>query len=171
MDNLRGKLILCIIGNFISLMVVVICVLVMDTHGSYWQFGPNDNLIIISVKVDTYAKYGGLLGMLAIINIMKVISQEIGMPILGFNVYNPDKKHITEFGKLELQVMANTMFMISSIRSMFMVLISISQIDVALWSVLVQEVSSFYTIRVILNEKTFSDKVDVEYTELEQIAR
>ena len=84
--------------------------------------------IIISVKIDTYTKYGCLLGM--IINIMKVVSQEIGIPILGFNVYNPDKKHITEFTKLELQ--ANTMFMISSIRSMFMVLVSISQIDIAL---------------------------------------
>ncbi len=79
------------------------------------------------------------------------------MPILGFNVYNPDKKIITEFGKNELQFFANTMFMISSVRDIFMVLLTISQVDVALWSVFIREFASFFTIRMLLNEKTFAE--------------
>lgn len=155
MNNLKRKLVLCIIGNFLSLFLVVISVLLLDNHGPYWRFGPNKDLIIVSVRIDTYTKYICLIGLIAIVNVMKVISQEIGMPILGFNVYNPDKKEITEFGKMELQVMANAMFMISSIRSMFMILISISQIDIALCDVLIQEFVSFFTIRMILNGKSF----------------
>ena len=140
--------------------------MLLDTHGSYWRFGPSEDLIIISVKINDYTKYGVLLGLISLINVVKVISQEIGEPILGFNVYNPDKKHIKEFGRLELQVMANTMFMISSIRSMFMVLISISQIDIAFWNVIIQEITSIYTIRMLLNAKTF-DEDNVEYSPVE----
>ena len=45
------------------------------------------------------------------------------MPILGFNVYNPDKKIITDFSKNELNFLANLMFTINSIKSIFMVII------------------------------------------------
>jgi hypothetical protein len=78
------------------------------------------------------------------------------MPILGFNVYNPDKKNIPDFSKNELQLLANSMYMISSIRAILMVVVSVTQIDIALWTVLSSEITSFFTIRMLLNEKTFN---------------
>ena len=128
---------MCILGYFASLLLVIFSVLLMDTNGSYWRFGPNDDLIIISVLIDDYTKYVCLIWIIAIINVMKVVSQEIGMSILSFNVYNPDKKHINDFGKIELHVMSSAMFMISSVREMFMVLVNIFQLDIALWNVLI----------------------------------
>ncbi len=157
MVSLRAKLVYCIIGNLVTLASVIAVISVFDDSSDYWTTGPNDTLIIISVRIDTYAKYGLLMVFIAFINIIKVLSEEIGMPILGFNVYNPDKKIITEFGKNELQFFANTMFMISSVRDIFMVLLTISQVDVALWSVFIREFASFFTIRMLLNEKTFAE--------------
>ena len=157
MRNTKRKLLLSVIGNFISLLVVTVCVIVTEAHGSYWRYGPSDDLIIINIKIDDQTKYLSFLGLLAFINVMKIISEEVGMPILHFNVYNPDKLHITEFGKLELQVMANSMFMITSTRSMLMILVNISQIDIALWNVFVQELTTVIAIRMILNEKTFDE--------------
>jgi hypothetical protein len=37
---------------------------------------------------------------------------EFCMPVLGYNVYNPDKKEIVDFGKYELWVYANSMSLV-----------------------------------------------------------
>lgn len=155
--NIRTKILLCIFGNLISLLLVLGAIVLFDNHGTYWKFGSHDKLIVISIHIDTWSRYSGLFALIAVVNIMKVLSEEIGMPILGFNIYNPDKKIITEFGKNELQVYGNTMFMINAIRGVFITVISITQIDIALWSVIIRECASFITIRMLLNEKEFRD--------------
>ncbi len=155
MQNIKNKLILCILGNLLSLALVLGAVLLCDRSGTYWNIGPNENLVVISIHVNTAGKYVGLLFLILFVNVMKVLSEEIGMPILGFNIYNPDKKIITEFTKNELQLYGNSMFMISAIRGIFMTLFIVSQIDIAFWSVIIREIASFFTIRMILNEKQF----------------
>ncbi len=153
----RRKLIYCIVGNAIVLLVVLgVCVWLRDDSSKYFRIGPNADLIIISVQIDTRLKYACLLLFLAILNISEVIIQEIGMPVLGFNIYNPDKKVITEFGKLELQIYGNLMFTISGIRRVLMMVVSISQVDVALWCVMTAELTAIFTIRLLLNEKAFT---------------
>lgn len=173
MQNQRSKIVWCLIGNAVTLIAVIIAVTIFDESGSYMSFGPNDDLVVISVKINTLPKYLALLGFMALINIIQVISEEIGMPILGFTVYNPDKKHITEFGKFELNVYANSMYMISSVRGIFMTLIIITQIDIAIASVLVKEICSIFVVRSLLNAKTFGPEnpsdPDSEATPLTEI--
>lgn len=135
--------------------MVIGAVLTFEQSGSYVQFGPNDSMTVISVKIDTWQKYYLLLMFTVVINVVKVISEEIGMPILQFNIYNPHHVHIVDFGKCELQVLANIMYFISTIHSVFMTMMMISQLDVALFGVIVKELTSVATIRILLNEKTF----------------
>jgi hypothetical protein len=47
---------------------------------------------------------------------VEYIIQDIAGPIMGFNIYNPDKKIITEFTKNELQLYAQTFWFLSSIK-------------------------------------------------------
>ena len=47
------------------------------------------------------------------------------------------------------------MYLIDSIRNVFMIMLTISQIDIALWGVLISEFTSIFTIRYLLNEKKF----------------
>lgn len=155
MQNQRGKLTWCLIGNAVTLIAVIAAVTIFDESGSYMSFGPNEGLIVVSVKINTVYKYTWLLIFMSAINIVQVISEEIGTPILSFNVYNPNEKHIVGFGKLELNVLANSMYLISGVRRIFMTLITISQIDIAIASILVKEISSFFVIRSLLNAKTF----------------
>ncbi len=124
-------------------------------------------MIVISVKIDTPNKYSVLLVIIAVINVSKVIVEEIGMPILGFSIYNPDKRVISDFTKNELQFFANGMFMVSGLRSVFMTIVSITQIDIAIWSLFVSECASFFTIRMLLNEKRFI--VGEEVQKLEEV--
>ena len=50
------------------------------------------------------------------------------------------------------------MYFIDSIRNVFMIMLTISQIDIALWGVLISEFTSIFTIRYLLNEKKFLKK-------------
>jgi hypothetical protein len=139
------------------LFVCIVCLICAfgDSDNPYLRFGPGRELQPLGVKIDTWTKYWMFQVLICIIKVTDVYIGEIANPILGFSVYNPDKKVITDFSKNELQLYANGMWMITSLRSVMMVMISISQIDVALLQVLYGELTSLYTIRLLLNEKSF----------------
>lgn len=169
MPSIQTKIRLCILGNAITVLLAIVPVCILDTGGDYFRIGPADDFILISVKIDNYAKYAGLLIFVAVMNIVKVVSEEIGGPILGFNIYNPDKKEISEFTKNELQLYGNAMFALSGVRQIFTTMITITQFDIALWSLFVCEFASLFTIRMLLNEKRFIATQTDETTELTNI--
>jgi len=81
---------------------------------------------------------------------------EIAEPVLSFTIYNPDKKNIVDFSKNELQFYANLLYFIDNIRYIFTLMITITQIYLALFSVLIGDITTLFTIRMLLNEKTFN---------------
>jgi hypothetical protein len=166
----RHKIIVCIIGNALILLTVLFTVIILkDDSSKYFRIGPNNDLLIISVKINTYISYILLLVFIAITKLGEVMVEEIGMPILGFRIYNPDAKVITDFGKLELQIMGNLMFVISNIRGILMIVVSVSQIDVALWGVIISNITSVITIRILLNEKKFEKDGQDQSDEMEEM--
>ena len=125
------------------------------TNSTYFRIGPNDDFIFISVSIDTNEKYISLLVLIFFNDLIRVIVQELGDPVLGFNVYNPDKTEIREFSKSQLYFYTNAMYFVSNIRDIFNVLINVTQIDIALFSVLVEQMVTSVTIYMLLNEKKF----------------
>ena len=160
------KLKLCVISNLLLLIVIIgIIISFSSREDKYWNYGPNVDLMVISVKIDTWIKYYWLLLFITILKISNVIISEVAHPILGFNIYNPDKKIIVDFTKNQLQIYGNLMYFIDSVRDVFMILITISQVDIALFGVLVSEVTGIFTVRMLLNEKEFTknyEKVSLE---------
>ena len=144
---------------FLSLVVFIgFYITNFATDSKYFRFGPNDDFIFISVQIDTAQKYCSLLTLIFVNDVIRVIIQEFGSPVLFMNVYNPDKKEITEFSKLQLYFYANSMFLLNNIRYIFTVLINVTQIDIALFSVLVEEIIVIFTIKMLLDEKKFINK-------------
>ena len=91
-------------------------------------------------------------------SVIDMLITEFAQPILGFNIYNPDKKVITDFkSKQELQLLANLYWAFNNLRSVFTMLISITQVDLALikWGVL--EITAVYTINTLLSKKRFAE--------------
>ena len=80
------------------------------------------------------------------------------MPILTFNIYNPNQKKIEDFTKTELQVLANIMFMLNAIRHALTLQLSIVQIDIAVLSGIFSELASIPTIYILLKDKEFVKK-------------
>ncbi len=146
----------CILMNFALLLFVMLSVsLLRDGQDTYFRWGPNSDLHIMGVRIDNYAKYVGLQVFLCVVEVIGVIVNEIASPILNFNIYNPDKKVIDEFSKWELQVMANCMWTINSLMKALFVVVTISQLDIAILRVLYSEITAIYTIHMLLSEKKF----------------
>jgi len=169
--NITSKIRWCILVNLTLLFITVSTVVAFASDKSdYLKCGPSDSLQVMGVQINTWTKYMLLQIFICFTQIVNVIISEIANPILGFNIYNPDKKVITEFGKLELQMYANAMWIISGIKHTVDIIIAITQIDIAILKVIYGELASFYTIRMLLNEKTFTTNEEVgqgeELTEL-----
>lgn len=164
--NSKNKVCLTLFGNIFLIIIITILIFIFQSNNStYFRFGPSNDLIVISVSIDTWTKYNLVLLLIGFIKIVDTISNELGMPVLGFSIYNPDKKNITEFSKNELQFYANATFMVSAIRNTLMMVVNVTQIDLALFSTIISEVASFYTIRMLLNEKTFENETYISLTE------
>ena len=87
---------------------------------------------------------------------------EIGSPILGFRVYNPDKKVIDDFSKNELNFLANAMWFVNGFRGVLMAVITITQVDIAFSGMIVSEIVSIFAVRHLLNCKTFTKNKTID---------
>ena len=150
------KLFLCLVTNIIILFFVFLLIICFKSENSkYFRFGPQDDLIVISVHINTWDKYIIFNLIASLLKIFEVIIEEVGFPILSFNVYNPDKKIITEFTKMELQFYANSMYFVTALRGVLITVMMVTQFDLAFINVIVSEFTTLFTIRMLLNEKKF----------------
>ena len=165
--NQLNKVRLCLFLNSCLVVFIGFYVTNFAAKSKYFRFGPNDDFIFISVQINTTQKYCSLLTLIFVNDVIRVIIQEFGSPVLFMNVYNPDKKEITEFTKLQLYFYANSMFLLNNIRYIFTLLIGVTQIDIALFSVLVEEVIVIFTIKMLLDEKKFINNNSLLFTNKE----
>ena len=163
------KIRICLGLNVLLLLFISSCIIIFASDSKYFRYGPSNNFLLISVKINTLTRYIFLLFLIACNNCIKVLISELGEPILVFNVYNPDKKVITDFNKYQLLFYANSMFFISNTRRVFELMITITQIDIALFSIVIEQLVSIGTVYFLVNEKQFNNnnlkfsKINNEY--------
>lgn len=170
--NARNKLKYCSIIYTIIIVIIILLVFIYHSRDNYFRWGvPESNeegLYILSVKIDNYYKYSVLLLLISVIRVVKVLVNEIAESILSFRIYNPDKIEIKDISKCELQFYGNYLYLIDSLRYVFTLMIIITQIDLALFGVLIDQITTVFSIRYLLNEKKFIN-VDERYEEIEEI--
>ena len=149
------KIQICLGLNIFLLFFISSCIIFFASDSKYFRFGPHEDFLLISVKINSRLRYFFLLVLIACNNCIKVLISELGEPVLVFNVYNPDKKIITDFTKMQLLFYANTMFFIGNTRRVFELMISITQIDIALFSIIVEQLVSICTVYFLVSEKKF----------------
>jgi hypothetical protein len=170
--KMKERLRLCIVTNSCLFILIAITLLFFyDKESTYLRYGPHSDLNVLGIKINSWKHYIGLQFFLAIVEVTDVIINEMASPILGFNIYNPDKKEITQFTRFELQFYANSMWLLNGLKRVLMVVVSVSQIDIALLRVVYSEITSWYTIRILLLEKKFPKediKNDIDYQKISQ---
>ena len=146
---------LCFFANAVTLIIFIVLVSVFGT-GQYVKFGPSENLNLIGIKIDTWSKWGVSIALICVISIVDCITVEFGMPFISFRIYDPDVKEIKDIKPVELQVLANGMYFCSSMKMALYTLAIVTQLDYAVFRVLASEITSIYTIRVLIKEKKFT---------------
>lgn len=166
-DN-KQKLGLCVFSNFCLLIFMSTPLIILNNgHSKYFRFGWNNDLVLISIPINTPYRYFATLAFIAIIKIVNVFIMEVAHPILNFNIYNPDKKYIKEFTKNELQFLGNSMYFIDGFKNILTIMVSITQIDIALFGMISSQLTSIYTIRQILNSKIFLSNLNTNPNNLD----
>jgi hypothetical protein len=157
------KVWLCLVGNTLSMIIILILIIVFrDQNSKYFRLGPNEDLIVVSVNINNWSKWSILLMVVGLIRGCEVLVNELASPILGFRIYNPDCKEINDFTKNELNFLGNAMWFVNNFRSILMVIVTISQFDIALISMFISELVSICTVRYLLNEKKFIKKSNLD---------
>lgn len=153
----RAKVLIPLLINAASVGVAAIGIVCLKTESdmTYFRFGPHETLTILSVAINTWVRWWMLVGFLSVMGLADVLTEELANPVLSFTIYNPDKRRIEEFDKNELQVLANLTYFTSSVKRVVLVLVQISQFDLAIIHILVTELATVFTIRSLLNEKQF----------------
>mgnify|MGYP001164157934 CR=1 FL=1 len=158
------KIKLCIYINFFLITTVILSFFIFNDYKSnYFRFGWADDFTFVSFIIDTPIKYICLCFFILIINISDVLINDVAQPILNFSTYNPDRKVILDFNRSELQTYSNIMILIQTLKKFIQVLITISQIDIALISILSSQILGMLTINFLLNEKQFESSLNLTY--------
>jgi hypothetical protein len=155
----------CIYANILVLVILISTIILLVHDNPYLRIGPNISLIVLGIRIDTWVKYLILQVFVAINEILDVGLTEIGYPFLTLQVYDTDKKEIHDFTRVELQIYTNIYYIIGSVRYVFTLLITLSQVDIALLKVVYGESITIYNVRRMLKHKAFPD----EYTGLTSI--
>ena len=124
--------------------------------------GPNSDLRILDVDVNTWGRYACLQILLLVNKAVSVYVDDIGNCILGFTIYNPSENTIVGFTPFEIQLYANVMFLVSGLRDILKTLVRVAQVDIAVSEVFYSELCSVVTIRYILTKKKFVPFLDEE---------
>ena len=157
----RNTLTLCVGANLLLTTFLCVFIPILGSGGSYFRWGPNTELVVISVRIDTFTMYIGLVVFFVAINSVKMIVQHLGWSILGFTTFNPDYLDVYGFNSMtELNVLTNLMQISDSLRWVFEVVVATRQIDLALWGVFGAEFTGFFVVRYMLRKKRFHKLIE-----------
>ena len=162
MNNNKKVKIFIYLNILLMIFIITPIILLNDGTSKYFRFGWYDDLYIISIQINTKLRYITANCFIVFIKIVDVLICEISKPILYFNIYSSDKNVIDDFTKNELQICGNTMSIIEAVKYIALVIISITQIDIALLSMLFGEITTIFTVRMLLNNKKFKKSTLVD---------
>lgn len=161
MLTINKKIQICIFINF--LLLVIVCGLVLGFgDSSLLRIGYSKDLIVIGVVIDTLDKYLVLHCCIFFIEFWHAIIYEYANPIMYFNVFNADKKVIEDFSRMELQVYAQSLWFLTTVKNGLMILVAITQIDITLGKIIYNEIAVAIVIRGLLKDKVFVKRGDSE---------
>jgi len=158
---IKRKIYTAISINLFTLFLIFSLVFFSSVKTSYYTYGPNETLSLFGIKIDTLLKYICLHIFIFISESSEVFISEIAMPFIDFNIYNPDKKIIYDFSRIELNIFANLMYTFNSVKKLLMLIVSISQFDIALSKVIYSEITRIFTVYFILAEKKFREYKEI----------
>jgi len=166
--TINKKIQICITVNF-SLLVIIAAFVFNYADSKMLRVGYSKDLIVMGIVIDTSTKYLFLHICIFFVEFWHSIIYEYANPIMYFNVFDADKKVITDFGKTELQIYAQSLWFLTTLKHGIMTLVAIQQIDITLCKIVYSEIAIAIVIYNVLKNKHFvknSFEDNINLTEL-----
>ncbi len=149
---------LCVYINLIIMFVFSSLLFIFNKYdSSYFQIGWSKNFIFVSIEIDTPLRYLSLCGFIIVFNISEIFLNDIAMPLIQFSTYNPYKRVINDFTRIELEMYSNVIFFIQTTKRFIQIYVTFSQIDIALISLLSSQTGVAMAIHYLLDKKEFQN--------------
>ena len=153
--NKRRNLWLSLCLNITSTIILLTLILLFSQKSSWLTYGWSESLNVIGININTKEKYIVLIVIICTCQITQVIINEVAMSIIGFTVYNPYMNNISEFKRYELDFLTNSMYLFNNLRNLLSLLVSVSQMDIALIQIFVSQIVNMFIVYYLLGKKTF----------------
>ena len=147
---------ICVYLNFSFLLVFsLLCIFFNNNQGTYFTCGWSDNLVFVSINIDTSIKYICLCIFIITMNFTEVFLNDIASPLITFSTYNPYKVEISDFTRFDLEMYSNLIVFIKLSKGLLSIAATVTQVDLAIISLFSSQIAAFCAIRYLLNNKVF----------------
>ena len=147
------------ISIIINMILILICCMSFfifnNNQSNYFNWGWSNTFTFVSISINTPLKYFLLCVFICFFNFSEILLNDIGFPIIHFSTYNPYNKNIDDLSRYDLELYSNIIFFIQAFKKLTQVLITLSQIDIAFVSLLSYQISAYFAIKYLLDNKNF----------------
>lgn len=152
-----------LVGISCICMISIVCALFsvflygggVEHHLLSW--GPQPDFFILSLCIDTWPKYWGVVLMMVSTITLKMFAKQVGWSICKFNVFDQNRREIYGFSRGELIAGTEILRTGENLVDVFFVvlLFAIYKFDIIIISVLVGMLISLAVVYYLLRKKTF----------------
>jgi len=135
---------------WIVAIVIVFLVLNKNNNSSYLKYGPNNDLVIIGIRINNVLKYALLVFLIIINIIMRNINNEIIRPWIILNIQNTVQQIENKKECYEISIISNFYVWFDWFCSLILLF---SQIDICLIDIFVDLLSTIILTRYYLKQK------------------
>ncbi len=153
--QLVGMACACMLSIVITLFSVFLYGGGVEHHLLSW--GPQKDFFILSMCIDTWAKYWAVVFMMVATITLKTFAKQVGWSICKFAVFDQSRRDVYGFYRGELIAMTEILRTGESLVDMFFVvlLFAIYKFDIIIISIMVGMLISLVVVYYLLRKKTF----------------
>jgi hypothetical protein len=140
---------------FVVALMLTLAFTFRDEKNTFLRFGPHDDLVVVSVRIDNWGSYVALLSLLLVVTLSRAYTAEVGNSIGRYLIYDMNTQHIKDISMLNLVIYSNAMYFFSMVRDMLLTLVGITQIDLSLWTIVIYTFVQIAAIIWLLRDKKF----------------
>ena len=162
----------CIYINLLIFLMFGSSFYIFHTYNTqYFRVGWSSSFIFVSIPIDTPLKYFLLCGFITLMNISEICMNDVATPLIQFSTYNPYKTHINDFSRVELELYSNTIYLIQNAKRFISIFTILSQIDIALISLISSQATAGFIIKYLLDQKHFTnnESIELDYSNVQEL--
>lgn len=150
------RLLLPITHVLVTWLVVVCCTCAIyaGVHDTgYFRIGPSPSVFFLGFALDTWGKWGQVVGLVAVSQVIYMVTMESISPWIMNTVMDPKATRIPLYSYLQVQYICNVYYIFAAVVQLLQVQIVVAQADLAAVVVVVDCVVSLVTTHIFVKSK------------------